>query len=133
MIGFLQSIPWRPEAAQLNTRRNYGRSWGMSDENSEMELPATAQELIAQDNIGLLLQGETVEVQDDYDPDTHLLMLQAAWNEDNVELYKYGLLKLKKIQGKTEAEQVDPSVANNLAAQASAQASNEAVSLANNQ
>ncbi len=51
MIGFLQSLPNRPEAAQLNTLRNFGRSWGMSDANIEMELPATAQELIAQENI----------------------------------------------------------------------------------
>ena len=133
MIGFLQAIPNRPESAQLNTMRNFGRSWGMSDAALEMELPQTAQELVAHDNIWLLLAGESVEVRDDYDPDTHLLMIQAAWNGDNVEMYRYGLLKLKKIQGKTEAEQTDPSVANNLAAQASAQASNEAVSLNNNQ
>jgi hypothetical protein len=105
----------------------------MSDAAISMEFPQTAQELIAQENVGLLLAGLTVKVEDSYDPDTHLLMIQAAGNGDNVELYKYGLLKLKKIQGKTEQEQTDPSVANNLAAQASAQASNEAVSLNNNQ
>ena len=133
MIGFLQWLPGRSESAQLNTYRNFGKAWWMTDAQIEMELPQTAQELIAATNIWLLLEGEVVEVRDDYDPDTHLLMLQVAWNGDNVELYKYGLLKLKKIQWKTAVQQADPAVANNLAAQAGAAASNEAISLQNNQ
>lgn len=130
LIGFLQSIPNRPQTAQLNTMRNYARAMNMSEMNIQQELPATAQELIAQTNISLLLNGEFVNVKQNYDPDTHLIMVQAAWDWDNVEMYKYQLLQLKKIKWDTEQqEQVNPAVANNLAAQASANAANEATQL----
>ena len=129
MIWFLQWLPWRSESAQMNTYRNFWRSWGMTEAQINMELPPTAQEIIAQENVSLLLQWETVQVQQDYDPDTHLLAIQAAWNSDNVELYKYELLKLKKIKPQQVQQEAPTAVSNNLAAQAWASASNEAQGL----
>lgn len=126
LIGYLQTIPNRPEASQLNTLRNFARSLNMSAENIKMEIPATAQELIAESNVWLLLAWEYVEVRQDYDPDTHLAIIQSAWNGENVELYKYWLLKLKKIKGTQPVQPANESVANNLAAMASTTAINQA-------
>lgn len=132
MIGFLQWLPNRSESAQLNTYRNFARSWGLSEAQIDMELPATAQEIIAQENVWLLLDWETVHATPDLDPDTQLLAIQAAWNTPNVDIFRYELLKLKKIK-KIEQQQPEQqwAVANNLAAQAGAAASNEAISLQN--
>ena len=55
MIAYLQTIPNRPESAQLNTLRNYARSMDMREDLIEMEIPPTVQELIAQENTKLLM------------------------------------------------------------------------------
>lgn len=128
LIWYLQTIPNRPISSQLNTLRNFARSMNMSDDKIYNELPATAQELIAQSNIWLLLAWEMVKVKQDYDPDTHLAMIQSAGNWDNVEAYKYQLIKLKKIMwGQTQEQpQQNESVSNNLAAMATTNAMQQA-------
>ena len=132
MIGLLQWLPNRTESAQLNTYRNFGRSWWMSEQAIDMELPATTQELIAHTNIWLLLEWHYLDVEQDYDTDTHLLIIQAAWNWENVQMYKYSLLELKKIKWLEINDKNNESVANNMAAQASASLSNQATNLLNN-
>lgn len=129
LIGYLQTVPNRPIASQLNTLRNFARAMNMSEEDIEIELPATAQEIIAQENVWLLLDWEIVEVQASYDPDTHLIAIKAAGYWDNIDAYKYGLLKLKKIQWEKQEEVVNEWMANNLAAQATTNTMNEATSL----
>ncbi len=132
LIGFLQSIPNRPESAQLNTMRNYARSMNLSEENIDIEIPMTAQEIIAQENAWLLLDWENLQVESSYDPDTHLLMVKSLSWLDNVAAYRYGLLKLKKIQGEQKEQQPeDNGVSNTLAAQAWAAVSNEANAVSN--
>ena len=132
LIWYLQSIPNRPETAQLNTMRNYARAMDMWEDIIKQELPATSQEIIAQINIWLLLDWQFVDVKQDYEADTHLTMLQSAWNWDNVEMYKYQLLELKKIQWIPQAPvEQNQGVANNLVAQSSANAMNEATQINN--
>lgn len=125
LISYLQTLPWRPAAAQLNTLRNFARSMDMSEENIEMEIPATAQEIIAEQNAWVLLQGKVLNVKMDYDPDTHLMAIKSLAWEPNVETYKYELLKLKKIKWETTGQSVNPAMANNMVAQATAQTANE--------
>ncbi len=125
LVWILPTLPNRPISAQLNSMRNYARSMSLSEENIDMEIPATGQEVIAQQNVWLLLEGKTVTVKDSYDPDTHMIALKAAWVGTNIDAYKYWLLKLKTIKGEAPQEQADPSIANNLVAQTSAQAANQ--------
>jgi len=68
----------RPQASKNATMRNYLKSLGMSAEDISEQVPETTQELVAQMNIEILMEGEMVEVKSDYDPDTHLIALKSA-------------------------------------------------------
>ena len=126
LIGFLQTIPNRPISAQLNTMRNYARAMDMDEEDIDMEIPLTAQEIIAQENVLALLEWQNVKIDESYDPDTHLLAIRSVSWIDNVAMYKYWLLKLKKIKWEEQQQPQNEWMANNLASQASASVSNEA-------
>ena len=127
MIAYLQTIPNRPESAQLNTLRNYARSMDMREDLIEMEIPPTVQELIAQENTKLLMDWEYLEVDPSYDPDTHLISIAPLGNEmENVAVYRYMLTRLKQIKPQQQQEQQNESMSNNLVAQAGASALNEA-------
>jgi hypothetical protein len=125
LIWILPTLPNRPISAQMNSMRNYARSMNLSEENIDMEIPATWQEIIAQQNVWLLLEWKTVTVKDTYDADTHLIAIKAAWVWTNIDAYKYGLLKLKTIKWEVPQEQINPAIANNVVAQTSAQANNQ--------
>ena len=125
-IGLLQSVE-RPEAAKNATLRWYLTALNLSPEDIEEQMPQTVQEIIAEANVELLLLGEFVKVQPDYDVDTHLIAIKSAWESDNVVVYKKSLLDLKKAQWKQEQNQVDPAMKNNLMSQAMGQVWNEAI------
>jgi len=86
-IGLLQSIE-RPESAKLSTMRKYLASLNLRPEDIEEQIPQTAQETVAEANVGLLLEGKYVEVRDYYDPDTHLIAIKSAGDGLNVQIYK---------------------------------------------
>jgi len=50
----------------------------LSPEDIEEQMPQTVQEIIAEANVELLLLGEFVKVQPDYDVDTHLIAIKSA-------------------------------------------------------
>lgn len=121
----------RPIASKNASMRNYLRALGMSTEDIYEQVPETAQELVAQMNVQLLMEGQFIEVKSDYDPDTHLIAIKSAGYNLNVELYKRGLLWLKKIQWEKRVEktQQDEAVRNNVVAQGMSQIGNAAQQL----
>ena len=125
-IWLLQSIE-RPESAKNATMRKYLASLNLSSEDIDEQVPQTAQEIIADINVGLLLEGHFIKIQSTYDPDTHLIAIKSAWDGDNVEIYKKWLLDLKTIQKQAPAPQEDPAMKNNLLSQAMGQVGNEAI------
>ena len=130
-IGLLQSIE-RPESAKLSTMRKYLASLNLRPEDIEEQIPQTAQETVAEANVGLLLEGKYVEVRDYYDPDTHLIAIKSAGDGLNVQIYKWALLELKKAKldrqqsSETQNWQLDTSMKNNMMAQSMGQLWNEA-------
>ena len=139
-LAYTNSLPMlqmlqRPKAAENFSYRRYLASQGIPENQIEIEVPNTPQEIIAMDNVELLIAGKFVEVESDYDPLTHLIAIKSAPQEPNTLIYRKGLLELYKTQWGTNPEsmtQVADGLVNNAAAQSSAQSANESSSLLSN-
>ena len=139
-LAYTNSLPMlqmlqRPKAAENFSYRRYLASQGIPENQIEIEVPRTPQEIIAMENVELLIAWKFVEVESDYEPLTHLIAIKSAPQELNTLMYRKGLLELYKAQWWANPEsmtQVADGLVNNAAAQSSAQAANESSSLLSN-
>lgn len=134
-LPLLQTLQ-RPKAAQNYSYRRFLASSGIPEEQVEIEIPLTPQEIVALENVQLLIDGQFVEVKSEYDPLTHLIAIKAAPQELNTILYRQALLDLYKAQwwgNEWNLTEVSESVTNNVAAQWMSQVANESSNLLANQ
>lgn len=134
-LPLLQTLQ-RPKAAQNYSYRRYLTSSWIPEAQVEIEIPLTPQEIVAMQNVELLILGDFVKVKPDYDPLTHLIAIKAAPQELNVMIYRNMLLDLYTAQGgdnQNQLTEVSESVTNNVAAQGMSQVANESSSLISNQ
>ena len=117
-MPLLQTIQ-RPVAAQNYSARRFLISSGIPEPQVEIEVPMTPQEIIAQENVALLIQDIQPKIESDLDPLTHLIAIKAAPQSLKVEIYRNSLLDLVKAQWWQEAQmtEVSESVVNNVTAQ----------------
>ncbi len=117
------------ESAKRFLYRDYFTVIGLEAEKAERIIDYTPDEIEALINVARLNTGEVVPIKETYDPMTHLAAVKWVRKlGENVDAYKYGLMQLYKIKW-IEAQQSpgveDESVANNLAASAMSNVSNE--------
>jgi hypothetical protein len=96
-MPLLQTIQ-RPVAAQNYSARRFLISSGIPEPQVEIEVPMTPQEIIAQENVALLIQDIQPKIESDLDPLTHLIAIKAAPQSLKVEIYRNSLLDLVKAQ-----------------------------------
>ncbi len=129
-ISLSQAIPWRTETEIKNTYRGYMRSMDMSEEDIELQIGQSSQEIMAYTNLDLLLNWIYLDVKDYYEPDTHLLITKTAPSNPQIEVYRQGLLELKREKARLalETPQQDMTwVKNNMVAQGMSMVWNEAL------
>lgn len=96
-LPLLQTLQ-RPKAAENYSFRRFLTSSGIPEQQVEIEIPLTPQEIIAIQNVELLSFGEFVTVESTYDPLTHLIAIKAAPQELNTMIYRQSLLDLYTAQ-----------------------------------
>ena len=115
------------ESAKKFLFRDYFEVIGLDHEKAERIIDYTPDEIEAMINVSLLDMWEQVQVKEGYDPMTHLSAIKwvkRMWG--NVDLYRYGLMKLYKIKWlQNQQPQINESVANNMAAQSMSNIANE--------
>ena len=97
-LPLLQTLE-RPKAAQNYSYRRFLISSWIPENQVDIEIPLTPQEIVAIENVEALTYWEFVEVKEDYDPLTHLIAIKAAPQELNTMIYRQSLLDLYKAQG----------------------------------
>ena len=117
-LPLLQTIQ-RPIAAQNYSYRRYLTSSGIPEPQVEIEVPLTPQEIIAGENVAMLIWWILPKVKEDYDPLTHLISIKAAPQSYKTEIYRQSLLQLYRVQWweQQQLTEVSESVQNNVAAQ----------------
>jgi len=134
-IWMIQTLPIT-ESGKKFLYREYFEKIGMDKEKAERVVDYTPDEIEALDNVALLNEWILLEVKLEYDPMTHLAAIKWARPWLNVDLYRRWLLELYKIKGwqiKWAALlEWSESMANNMAAQASANIANETAQINNN-
>lgn len=97
VFPLLQTLEIPKSSMNFAYRQLLLANW-LDNQQVDIIIPKTPQEILAEENVELLKMWEFVEVEPDYDPFTHLTLLKQAWNGVNVELYRQWLLDLYKIQ-----------------------------------
>ncbi len=133
VFPLLQTLQVPPSSINFAFRQLLLASW-IDAQQVEIMIPKTPQEIIAEENIDLLRAWEFVEVEEDFDVYTHLVMLKQAGNGINVQIYRKSLLELYKLQwgSPEQLNEASESVSNNASAQAMAQLGNLGQSLQSN-
>ena len=139
-LAYANSLPMlqmlqRPKAAENFSYRRYLASQGIPENQIDIEIPLTPQEIIAMENVELLVAGKFVKVDASYEPLTHLIAIKSAPQELNTLMYRKWLLELYKVQwgdAPWALTEVADWLVNNAAAQSSAQSANESSSLLSN-
>jgi hypothetical protein len=124
-IGLIQNLNLSESATKF-LYRDYFETLGLSKEKAERIIDYSPDEIEAILNSELLNDGIFVEVRQDYDPMTHLAAAKDVKPGKNLDMYKFGLMRLYKIKGWQWPIQWDNgSIANNLSAQAMSTNANE--------
>ena len=97
IFPLLQTLEVPKSSINFAYRQLFLSSW-LKPQQVDIIIPKTPQEIIAEENIELLKMWEFVPVEDTYDPITHLVVLNSAWEWNNIEMYRRWLLDLYTIK-----------------------------------